>query len=256
MQIKKMGMKILTSLLPDRQSILPILGGPLAGRKLCCRFKIRPHYLLGHYEKEVMEAISENLRPGHIAYDIGANIGYLTLAMAKRVSQKKGGRVYAFEPSPNTFLLLATNTQLNRQWPVEPYQVALSDTSGIGVFSSFDYDVVSRLGDHTSQYHDAQTSHVRVETLDSFISQFELPPPDFVKIDVEGFELHVLRGMRHLLETAHPTMIIETHTLEENGVRTVDSIDQVIAMLTEIGYTCTCIQKTNPQQCLAVWKQT
>lgn len=255
MQLRKIGLKFLTCLLPDRQSILPILGGPLAGRKLCCRFKIRPHYLLGHYEKEVMQAISENLKPGHVAYDIGANIGYLTLAMAKQVSQKKGGRVYAFEPSPNTFRLLATNTQLNLQWPVEPYQVALSDTDGIGVFSSFDYDVVSRLGDHSAQYQDAQTTRVRVETLDTFIQQFELPPPDFIKIDVEGFELHVLRGMRHILETIHPTLIIETHTLEEVDGSSEDSIGQVMAMLTEIGYTCRCIQNTLPQQCLAIWKE-
>lgn len=255
MQLRQIGLKLLTFLLPDRQSILPILGGPLIGRKLCCRFKIRPHYLLGHYEKEVMQAISDNLKPGHIAYDVGANIGYLTLAMAKRVSQKKGGCVYAFEPSPNTFRLLATNAQLNRQWPVEPYQIALSDTNGIGVFSSFEYDVVSRLGDHTSQYQDAQKTRVRVETLDSFIAEFELPPPDFIKIDVEGFELHVLRGMRHLLETAHPTLIIETHPLEEDSDSPVDSLDQVMAMLTDIGYTCRCIQQNLPQQCLAIWKQ-
>ncbi len=256
MQLNRLGINMLTKFLPRHPVILPILTGPLRGRRLCCQFKFRPHYLIGHYEKEVEKAISENLKPGQIAYDIGANIGYVSLLMARRVlSEDGGGQVFSFEPAPNAFKKLVTNVQLNQDLPIEPMQIALANSQGFAPFSFFEYDVVSRLGDHSAEYPDARTTIVRTERLEDLAKQFKLPPPDFIKIDVEGFELEVLKGMENLLKINRPALLIETHIVKENGTE-IDMGDRVETFLNSLGYRCAFIQNAIPRQVLCIWAET
>jgi FkbM family methyltransferase len=146
--------------------------------------------------------------------------------------------------------MLSTNSLINPQFQIEPIQVALSDTSGIAQFSFFDYDLVSRLGDHKNNYADAQVTYVRVETLDSYVEQFHLPPPDFVKIDVEGSELLVLHGMQKILASKHPTLLIEVHRPEDSDETAADYGDQVVDFLSARGYCCSFIQHQVPRQVL------
>lgn len=252
MSVKNRFINCLSSVLPGDPAIMRVLSGPLRGTKICARFNIRPHYLLGRYEHELTDAILANLAPGKVAFDIGANVGFVSLLMAKAVSSDSGnpGAVYAFEPSPLSFRMLATNSLINPQWNIQPFQVALSDTSGIVEFSSFDYDVVSRLGDHRSRFADAEVTYVRVDTLDNIIRNFHLPPPVFVKIDVEGAELKVLRGMQCVLGSYQPTLLIEVHGLDGNGDTGSDFGDAIVAFLKSWSYRCEYIQHQFPRQLL------
>lgn len=197
----------------------------------------------------------QNVKKGDIAYDIGANVGYETLVMAQVVNGGSNlqGKVYSFEPGPVAFRTLVTNALLNSQLAIEPIQLALSDTIGVAPFSSFDYDLVSRLGDHKAAYSDADVIYVRVSTLDDFIKTFHLPEPDFVKIDVEGFEMHVLRGMQQILTAKHPTLMIELHRPEGSDESAPDYGDEVVEFLSPLGYKCSFIQDQVPRHVLCTY---
>ncbi|HZF97226.1 MAG TPA: FkbM family methyltransferase [Pseudoxanthomonas sp.] len=228
---------------PSGSRILPVLGGPLRGRRFCANYSLRPHYLLGHYERPVTQILRELIQPGQIAYDIGANTGYLSLVMAQLVRARgERGQVYAFEPTPSAFRLLVTNSVLNQDLPIQAFSLALSDSVGVEPFSCFEFDLVSRLGDHSEKYGDAAVIRTRVETLDHFFTEFALQPPHFLKIDVEGAELQVLRGGKALLGEYRPTVLVETHS---------DELDEgVLRMMRELRYDCTTVSAGMPRHLL------
>jgi FkbM family methyltransferase len=152
------------------------------------------------------------LRPGDWALDIGANVGHYTMRMAELVGP--GGRVIAIEPVPETFALLAANTRLFAQSNVSLLNVAASDktaTAGIEI---------PRWSDGLQNYYQAHlvpaSSSLTILTL--AIDALSLPCIKLVKIDAEGHELPILRGMRALLERDHPVLILETGSSDATGV--------------------------------------
>lgn len=143
-----------------------------------------------------------------VFYDIGANVGgYSLIAWAA-----SGGRtrVVAFEPGFSTFPQLCRNVLLNGcQDSVTPLNVALSDHCGLEHFrySSIEAGTASHEGlgsdTATSAPSNGRTAFAQpmwVCTLDDAIQRFELPPPEHIKIDVDGHELAVLRGAQRALE--------------------------------------------------------
>jgi len=148
------------------------------------------------------------LRPGDWALDIGANVGQYTMRMADLVGPS--GRVIALEPVPDTFSLLASNTQLFKYANVSLLNVAASDHVAVAGMQ------IPRFSDGLSNYYQAHLSPesdgLAVLTLP--IDGLSLPPMRLVKIDVEGHELSALHGMRKLLERDHPALIVETSSKE------------------------------------------
>ena len=151
------------------------------------------------YEPD-FRAIGRLLRPGDTAVDVGANIGSHSIMMSRRVGP--GGRVVAFEPVPATAWLMRENLALNNIDNVEVSTAAVSDTPGTlemnlydqrySAWNSFghaDFDGIVPVG----------TATVAVETLDDAMRARSIERIQFLKIDVEGFEIDVLRGARGLL---------------------------------------------------------
>jgi FkbM family methyltransferase len=130
------------------------------------------------------------LRPGDVAVDVGAMIGYYTVILAKYVGPT--GRVHAFEPDPDNFALLASNVELNGYDHVRCTNALVGSGAGRGQL----WRAPSNRGDH----HAFQTAgrdavDVDVVALDDVFDE----PVDLVKIDVQGYESHVLAGMRGLI---------------------------------------------------------
>lgn len=226
------------NLLPDRPLSLPILAGPLRGELFQANYRQRPHYLLGRYERRMVACLQDRLRRGACAWDIGANVGYLTLVMARLVG--RGGSVYAFEPSPHAYAFLARNA--TRASNVRTFQLALGDRPGIERFSDFDYDLVSRLGDHSGEWTDARVVTVEVSTVDAQVAA-GVRLPDLLKIDVEGAELRVLYGMNDTFAEG-PDLLIELHGPEMH--RAAESL------LAEAGYRSQVVTDGSPTQALYV----
>ena len=93
----------------------------------------------------------------------------------------------------------------------------------------------SDIGAHVLESGDAKTEDIQITTLDDDIRQEQLPPPDFIKVDVEGWELEVLKGARATLENARPDLFLEMHgeTMNEKRRKVADLVE----FLTDAGYT-------------------
>lgn len=161
------------------------------------------------------------LRPGDIYLDVGANIGLFTLIAARRVG--KAGKVYAFEPIASTFQGLLQNISLNRFNNVRAYQQALSDAIGKAemIVSLDGFDGRNSMAMPTGGDKFAKET-VAMSTLDYFVADNHLAGKiTMVKIDVEGWENHVLEGAKATL-TAPDAPLLQIEFTEE-ALRTANS---------------------------------
>jgi FkbM family methyltransferase len=148
---------------------------------------------------------------GKTVFDIGGYIGILALFFARAVGPT--GRVVAFEPNPQNFAELLYNVNLNHLTQVSAFQIGLGSATGV-LPMQLDPVYPSRgtlSTEWASGFNARRSIDVTVETLDRQIDEQHLPSPDFVKIDVEGFEWEVLQGMQQTLNQHFPDLFIEIH---------------------------------------------
>ena len=184
------------------------------------------------YEKEY------KIKPGDVVIDVGAHIGCFTLKAAKEVSPE--GEVVSFEPSSENFKYLTLNVGSNNYENVELLNVAAGSEPGMaklhlgirrGTNSFFSDGTVERVG----------IEEVCIRTLDSVADELKLRKISFLKIDVEGFELEVLKGAQNILASNHPSIAMETHDFgppeEEiaDFLRTFDYVVKIVRYRTHLG---------------------
>lgn len=184
----------------------------------------------GAYEKAELSAMRANLRPGDTALDVGANIGYHTLEMARQVGST--GRVFAFEPAPDIFSLLKTNVKQNGYDNVVCEQIAASDQNGLAFLVLSD----TNSGDNrlASCADNFRTVQVQTARLDDYLIQHKISP-SFIKIDVQGFESSVFHGLRAFIENSEDVVILfefEPALITANGTRPFD----MLRFLTDRGF--------------------
>lgn len=161
--------------------------------------------------------IAALLRDGDLFLDVGANIGTMTLAAATKLGAK--GHVIALEAHPQTFTYLEKNIAFNGVTNVTLHNLAASDKEGVLSFSS-------RYSDDQNAVADEEDAiKVRAITLDSLY----LPDHNDLcfKLDVEGYELSVLRGANGILSKARSVFF-------EAGARTLDAYGTNFGALREI----------------------
>jgi FkbM family methyltransferase len=187
-------------LLP-RNLAVPVLQGPVRGQRWIIGSGTNG-YWLGTYERQKVVRFAAALRPRMVIYDIGANVGYFTLLAASRVGTN--GRVAAFEPLPRNIAFLERHLALNRCENVTLLRAAAADHTGPMRFD---------LGAGPFQGHLAPSGELAVDAfaLDDLVRANRIPPPDLMKLDVEGAEADVLGGARWLLGTYHPIIFLATH---------------------------------------------
>jgi FkbM family methyltransferase len=199
------------------------------GHKLICDLAIpydRMVYL-GKEETQELRLVSRLLGEDDVFIDCGANIGLFTVCGADMVGPN--GRVFACEPATETFTRLTQNCALNSfEDRVCLVNKALAAESGAEVLLSGDAHNVM----HVDARHGAVGQVVGTVTIDSMLAG--LPKVTGLKIDVEGYELQVLRGGEETLRRLSPWMLIEFNS-ELVGTRELASWD-VHAFLTERGY--------------------
>ncbi|HEY2072449.1 MAG TPA: FkbM family methyltransferase, partial [Gaiellaceae bacterium] len=146
---------------------------------------------------------------GDVFADVGAHVGLFTTLAARCVGPT--GRVYAFEPSARTFASLERNVRRTRAANVVARHVALSDTDGEAPIQVADgrYSAWASFG-RTPPGGDTHLEHVPTRTVDSLVDAGELELPFMLKLDVEGWELHVLHGgSRTFARPDAPHLLVE-----------------------------------------------
>lgn len=204
-------------LLPER-AVMPVLSGINRG----CRWRVGSSIhrcWLGYYESDKQRLLAALAKPGMVAYDVGANAGFYTLALSHLVGP--GGRVHAFEPLPENAANVRDHLQLNACGNVVLHQVAVSDRDGHASFHVAASNAMGHLADDG-------TCRVPTARIDTLIGAGDLPQPDIVKMDVEGAESRVLEGARQLLAQGRTIWLIALHGQEQR--------EQVARILTETGH--------------------
>jgi FkbM family methyltransferase len=186
---------------------LRILGGPLRGQLISIPTLIQPAYALGSYAPCIVHAMSAHVSPGQVVYDVGAHVGYLTLVLAKLVGPR--GRVFAFEGDPQNRAMLKQNMRRNRARHVTVVPAAVAATSGSVIFATFPWHSFSGHIAAAGTPDDALLVTTPSVSLDDFVYRDGNPAPAFLKIDVEGTEVDVIRGGLHVLQESHPAIIAE-----------------------------------------------
>jgi FkbM family methyltransferase len=209
---------------------LPVLMGPLRGRRWVLSSSFRSCWL-GLYELDKQRVFKRLVRPGDVVYDVGANVGYYTLVGSVLAGSR--GRVIAFEPLPRNLGLLRRHVALNRLRNVTVFAGAVSDRVGTARFDAGAIPEMAHLSDQGG-------IEVELFQLDALVDGGRVPPPDVMKIDVEGAELDVLRGASRLIDAHRPRMLIATHYVRVHA--------DVIAFLEGRGYAVEVLQAPTPMK--------
>jgi FkbM family methyltransferase len=193
--------------LPLAHRLFDGMAGPCVLKRAFCGFDLyvdvsrsnvqRLLYLEGERFMAERRLLRRLLRRGMRVADVGANIGYYLLLAEEAVGP--GGSVTCIEPEPNNVAELHRNCQANRLENVEILPVAAGGTDG---------DASLRSGINSGVVAEgAGDLEVPIRRLDSILTS----PVDFVKVDVEGYEGHVLEGARRILSDHRPVLFLEIH---------------------------------------------
>jgi len=194
-------------------------------------------YLLGGFERGTLITLRKLVKPGDVVFDIGANIGAHTLALARSVGPQ--GRVFAFEPAEFAFVKLKANLALNpelrtRLFPSQTLLTAsLNDSAEAKIYASWPLETRGSVHPkHRGRL--VETRGTTVDTLDHFAEAQGIERLNLIKIDVDGHELPVLQGGLSVLKKFQPILVIELspYVHREHG----HDFAAFLALLREAGY--------------------
>ncbi|HEV2494478.1 MAG TPA: FkbM family methyltransferase [Terriglobia bacterium] len=218
-------------LISDRSEVwVKVESGLAEGLHLRLNPTLEGNYWLGYHEPDLQENLRKFCRPGYVAYDVGAYLGFFSLAIAKSIGP--AGKVFAFEPDHGNCVRIqehATRNNLSSQiqvveaavWsyscPSLPFRLGGIRKSYGGLAADGVVPVLAA-GD---------TIPVPSISLDAFTEQGN-PLPDILKVDVEGGECEVLKGAEKVFSRSKPVLFCEVHHAE--------SADWIAQWLAERGY--------------------
>ncbi len=170
-------------------------------------------FLFGNYQKHIYQNKYTGLSKDSIVFDIGANIGVMTLQFAKLVPL---GKVYAFEPTHYAFSKLKRNLELNPELAerVIAVQSFVSDevTTEPDITAYASWKVDGAAEEESNRVHGGSlksTEGIGAVSLDYFGEKNELKRLDLIKIDTDGHEMEVLQGAKRIIKELNPPIIFE-----------------------------------------------
>lgn len=191
--------------------------------------------IYGEEDPQERELIKKIVKEGNTVIDVGANIGIHTVTMANCVG--KTGHVYAFEPSQNNVKLLRQTMKLNGFHNVSIIDKAVSDKPGKSLFYLSNGISAHSLTDFG---YNKGSVEIDVESLDHFFENLD-KKIDFLKIDAEGYDFKVLRGMQNILKNSDLKFLIEF--FPERLKKAGDSPSEFLQFLFENGFTVKDLKK-------------
>ena len=215
--------KISTSDSPLRRRLSPayttFLYGLSAGRGVPAEingeiYRVDPRFrwrLHPNYEAELADFLRARVRPGQCCFDVGANIGIYVMQMARWIAP--GGRIVAFEPNRGSFAVLARHVRMNDLGDrVTLVPLAAGRESGAArLFDDQAGSGLSRLGAANPSIAVAvESTDIMLTTIDEYCSTTGARP-DWILIDVEGYEFDVLAGAVETIRRYRPGVIVELH---------------------------------------------
>lgn len=200
----------------------------------------RGMFWFGEYDRWDFHHFASLAKPGATVIDVGANFGYYSIMLAKKL--RFDCRIFAFEPFPSTFELLERHVRMNSlDHVVFPQHAAVSDHVGEAAIHAWNGDEVNSGAATLSAGPDSKgvvlpdAAVVPITTIDAFCETAGLRKLDLIKIDAEGVEEQVLRGATRTISTMQPAVMIELHPRMLS--RAGSSPKRLVDMLSGMGYS-------------------
>ena len=194
-------------------------------------------YVRGSFEPDMVRCYARHVAPGDTVLDIAANIGANTLPLARRVGPN--GRVIAFEPTDFGVEKLQRNISLNPDLAsrISIERIALTNQEGWIVPGRFYASWPLDNSEDTHERHfgtlkDSSVTHGR--SLDGYMRDAGIGRVDFIKLDVDGFELDVLEGARETLGRERPDIVMELAPYAHENRK--GSFEKMLKILFDLGY--------------------
>jgi len=172
-------------------------------------------------EKQTAQWAEACGKEGGVLYDIGANIGMVSLIFTSNAKVKS--EVYAFEPHVPTFACLNENSLLMRNdrpdTPIHVFNLAASSQSTLTAFEIYDAEAGSSGHQIISSVNLFKNNIVFSITLDDFCYKYKAPFPNYLKIDVDGFDFEVLKGADKILSNGHICSVLIEKNDKEHEIR-------------------------------------
>ncbi len=189
-----------------------VAGGDLAGYSILLDMQVDKDYWLGTYEPELQAAVREYVHPGAVVYDVGANIGYVSLLLAKATGP--AGRVFAFEALPENAERWQQNVDLNgKAGNMQLFHGAVTGVAGPVTFLIHTSGGMGKVAGSAGRQAEHYQAEITVQgiSLDEFVYGQNHQPPKVIKMDIEGGEVLALPGMKRVLMEARPILLMELH---------------------------------------------
>lgn len=188
----------------------------------------------GCYEPNEFAFLDGYLREGMVFVDVGANEGLYTLFAASKVGE--GGMVLSLEPSEREFKRLLANLALNDLYNVRALKLAAADYNGTARLriAGYEHEGHNTFGEMAREVELAREEEVETRPLDDVLAGEGIERVDAAKIDVEGAEEAVLRGMSETIRRDRPLLIVEVYdrALRAQG----SSAEKLLGFLRSCGY--------------------
>ena len=216
--------------------------------------------ILGRYEQEYVKILSLFIKPGDLVVDVGANIGYFSIQFSKLVGQH--GSVVAFEPNPKAFEILKRNT--SRKENIKCFNLGLSDKSSrLDFFIPDDNTAVASLvkdfaSANLNYFESGQAEslqHIKVDVVNGsdFLDSKGIENIKFIKIDVEGWEMNVLKGLESLIKKSPELVVfIEFNILAQT--MSGHKPEELLNYLVNLGFNIFCISEDSHLQRICLSK--
>lgn len=216
---------------PTFEGILPLPWGfLLCNTKSSLEWQL---FTMLEYEPVVTRVVQSLLKPGSCFVDVGANAGFYTVLAAHLVGRT--GLVIALEPNPDIFLRLEANCTLNRLENVRLLQCALDESScrrNLTTFPSYFNQGLSTLLEMTKL--PSKQIEVQAVTGDRLLTELDVQLVNLIKIDVEGWEVPVLKGLHRTLQEQRPAVVFEhRNTLWQQAGY---SIREIVDLFNKVGH--------------------
>lgn len=168
-------------------------------------------YFREDFEGDLFRYLRETVKEGDEILEVGANVGIFTVLLARWTGLR--GRVHAFEPTPRARKTLQTHLMLNHVAErVTIIPEAVSDSPGRAAFFTVGTSGENTLSPKHARIPSAERIEVQVTTIDAYCKKYKIVP-SLIKIDIEGYEFHALRGARQTIERYAPNIVVELHPM-------------------------------------------